>query len=125
MYELAYTYSSFRIDEVISNRINETEQEIIIFEKQAYDETQNQIVHIAGYEKMQEGNTYLLYLQATENNHYVPLSAVIGKVPLNRSEIQNGSSLFRNNDDNGEDAIAALHGQIQDRYQAKIDGNNS
>ena len=96
VYQIAYTYSSFQIDEIVSNKVKESNKEITIFENQAYDKKYNQILHIEGYTNMLEGNKYILYLELAEEGYYIPLALTAGKVPLTNSEI-NGTKLKMKN----------------------------
>lgn len=121
IYQIAYTYSSFKIDEVIKNRIKETSQEIKIFENQAFDKKNNEVLHIAGYVNMIEGNNYILYLRFAEEGYYIPLAVTFGKVPLTNSEINKIRIKMRNDDTNSNEVIDNLHKDIQKKYKSKIE----
>lgn len=119
VYQIAYTYSSFQIDEIVSNKVKESNKEITIFENQAYDKKYNQILHIEGYTNMLEGNKYILYLELAEEGYYIPLALTAGKVPLTNSEI-NGTKLKMKNARDDE-IVEKLHKEIQRKYKAQID----
>lgn len=121
VYQIAYTYSSFQIDEIESNKVEEAKKEIKIFENQAYDKKNNEILHIAGYTNMVEGNKYILYLRLTDDDYYVPLAVTIGKIPLTNSEIKGAKLKMKNSDNEGNEIIDNLHKQIQKKYESKID----
>lgn len=120
VYQIAYTYSSFHIDEIVSNKIEESKNEITIFENQAYDKKNNEILHIAGYTNMIEGNKYILYLRMADRGYYVPLAVTIGKVPLTNSEINGTKVKMKNSDNESIEIIENLHKEIQKKYESKI-----
>ena len=119
VYQIAYTYSSFQIDEIISNKVNESRKEITIFENQAYDKKYNQILHIAGYTNMLKGNKYILYLRLADEGYYIPLAVIFGKVPLTNSEINGTKLKMKNAEDN--EIVEKLHKEIQKKYENQID----
>ena len=119
VYQIAYTYSSFQIDEIVSNKVKESNKEITIFENQAYDKKYNQILHIEGYTNMLEGNKYILYLELAEEGYYIPLALTAGKVPLTNSEINGTKLKMKNARDDG--IVEKLHKEIQRKYKAQID----
>ncbi|WP_455684924.1 hypothetical protein [Thomasclavelia sp.] len=121
VYQIAYTYSSFRIDEIVSNKVEESKKEITIFENQAYDKKYNEILHIAGYTNMVEGNKYILYLRLADEGYYIPLAVTIGKVPLTNSEINGNKLKMKNSDNESDEIIEKLHKEIQKKYESKID----
>lgn len=120
VYQIAYTYSSFQIDEIISNKVKETKPEITIFENQAYDKKNNEILHIAGYINMVEGNKYILYLRLADEGYYIPVAVTYGKVPLTRSEINGTKLKMRNSDVHGDAGVDTLHKEIQINMKAKL-----
>lgn len=120
VYQVAYTYSSFNIDEIIKNDVNELNKEIKIFENQAYDKKTNKTLHIAGYTNMIEGNKYILYLSLSDGNYYIPLAVTIGKVPLSKSEINVDKLKMKNNDEVSIGIVDKLHKEIQNKYANKI-----
>lgn len=119
-YQIAYTYSSFKIDETIKNNVNESNNEIKIFENQAYDKKTNKTFHVAGYTNMIEGNKYILYLSLSDDNYYIPLAVTFGKVPLNKSEINSDKIKMENSDETNPEIVDKLHQQIQNKYKDKI-----
>lgn len=118
-FQIAYTYSSFQIDEIISNKVKESRKKITIFENQAYDKKYNRILHIAGYTNMLEGNKYILYLELADEGYYIPLAVTIGKVPLTNSEINGTKLKMKNAEDN--EIVEKLHIEIQKKYENQID----
>ena len=121
VYQIAYTYSSFQIDEIESNKVEEAKKEITIFENQAYDKKNNEILHIAGYTNMIAGNKYILYLRMAKEGYYIPLAVTIGKVPLTNSEIKGTKVKMKNSDNESNEIIENLHKEIQKKYESKID----
>ena len=120
VYQVAYTYSSFNIDEIIKNDVNELNKEIKIFENQAYDKKTNKTLHIAGYTNMIGGNKYILYLSLSDGNYYIPLAVTIGKVPLSKSEINGDKLKMKNNYEVSIGIVDKLHKEIQNKYSNKI-----
>lgn len=120
VYQIAYTFSSFQIDEIISNKVEESKKEIKIFENQAYDKTSNKILHIAGYTNMLDGNKYILYLRLADEGYYIPRAITIGKIPLTNSEINGTKVKMSNTDNEGNKTIENLHKEIQKKYENKI-----
>lgn len=123
IFQIAYTYSNFKINKIVQNNINETSTEITIFENQAYDERENRILHIAGYVNMIKGNQYILYLKKSDDNYFIPLAVTAGKIPLSNSEI-NKSTLKMKNSNNevveSNKVIEELHQQVQEKYKDYI-----
>lgn len=78
-----YTLSKFKIQEVNKKLYNEKNSTITILENEAYDENTRSIYHINGYVKMKSGKRYLLMLQKTEQNYYVPVGVNYGKIAIN------------------------------------------
>lgn len=119
VYQIAYTYSSFQIDEIVSNKVKESNKEITIFENQAYDKKYNQILHIAGYTNMLEGNKYILYLELADEGYYIPLALTAGKVLLTNSEINDTKLKMKNGRD--DEIVEKLHKEIQRKYKIQIE----
>lgn len=59
---------------------------ITILENEAYDENTRSIYHINGYKKMKPGKRYLLMLQKTEKNYYVPTGVNYGKIAISNRD---------------------------------------
>lgn len=85
----AYTLSDFVVSKALDSKkeVNLENKKIKILENEFYDETQNANYHVAGYNKMLSGESYILYLSyAEENNWYIPTGVVAGKIPINEKE---------------------------------------
>lgn len=83
----AYTFSEFQVTEVYKDTGNalEKDNQITILENEAYDEKENVIYHIAGYNMMEDGKEYLLFLRRNELNgseYYVSVGINYGTVSL-------------------------------------------
>lgn len=78
-----YSLAAFTVSKTIKGTTNSQEQ-LTILENEGYDEKDERIYHIAGYEKMLVGNSYLLFLKQSLSNpeQFIPVGVVYGKVPL-------------------------------------------
>ncbi len=91
-----YTFSEVRIEEIFKDSSNTLEvgNTIRILENEIFYESENSIYHVAGYNMMEEGKEYLLFLTNhiyTDNNpYYVAAGINYGTVSLeddNRSTV--------------------------------------
>lgn len=83
-----YTLSTFKVEKVnkTSKSKNKSYDIITILENEAYDENTRSIYHINGYKKMKPGKRYLLMLQKTEKNYYVPTGVNYGKIAISNRD---------------------------------------
>lgn len=75
-----YSFSQFQISEIYQDSSNTYQigDTITILENEVYDEANNVVYHIAGYNMMEEGEEYLLFLQhaQTDGKGYFVASGV-------------------------------------------------
>ncbi|WP_148459442.1 hypothetical protein [Anaerostipes faecis] len=81
-----YTLSTFKVEKVNKTSKNKSYDIITILENEAYDENTRSIYHINGYKKMKPGKRYLLMLQKTEKNYYVPTGVNYGKIAISNRD---------------------------------------
>ncbi|MGC2873717.1 hypothetical protein ACDL92_10555 [Ihubacter sp. mB4P-1] len=80
-----YTLSTVNVKSIEKGNLND--KQITIMESEGYVKELNKVYHIAGYEKMKRGNSYLLLLRKSETDSwYIPLGVNFGKIPLDKSE---------------------------------------
>lgn len=108
----AYTLSNFNVCEILGGMEKKDieNKNIKILENEFYDKEENVNYHIAGYNKMITGKSYILYLKYSENNDwYVPTGVVTGKIPVDDTEqiltVGKDSSLV----DNVENIVKKVH----------------
>ncbi|MBC2255518.1 hypothetical protein HCB46_08555 [Listeria ivanovii] len=81
-----YRMSDFKVSEVIKDETNQNLEEgsiIPIYENEGYDKETNTTYHIAGYEKMENDETYMLFLSYDpEDAYYVPVGVNFGKINI-------------------------------------------
>lgn len=86
-----YTLSELEITNIINDDSNilKNGDLITILENEAYDEEENIVYHIAGYEMMKTGEEYLLFLNKNimpdGQIYYVSVGVNFGTIPLNTS----------------------------------------
>lgn len=83
----AYSFSEFEVTEVIKDDFEDIEKGsvITILENEAYNQSENEVYHIAGYNMMVEGKEYLLFLRKNSLNgsvYYVSAGINYGTVSL-------------------------------------------
>lgn len=85
-----YRMSDFKIAQVIKNDTNKSLAEdtiIPIYENEGHDEKTNTTYHVAGYEKMENNETYMLFLSYDpEDAYYIPLGVNFGKVNIDSNK---------------------------------------
>ncbi|TQR30553.1 hypothetical protein C7Y47_15605 [Lysinibacillus sphaericus] len=85
-----YTVADFKITEVIKNEVTNSkinlEQSILIAELNF--ESEGTIYSFNGYEKMNKGNEYLLFLTDEQDEVFATSGVTIGKVPLDSNELE-------------------------------------
>lgn len=82
-----YTFSDFKVTEIFKDSTNMLEKGsvITILENEIYDDEENEVYHIAGYNMMEEGKEYLLFLKKDTLNgsdYYVAAGVNYGTVSL-------------------------------------------
>ena len=85
----AFTYSDFKITKVIKAEENQDiimeDAMIKVQEESAYDKKTNTMYHTCGYELMNEGEEYLLFLRPSPPDHsYLIRGVIYGKVAMNQ-----------------------------------------
>lgn len=99
-----YTFSEFQISEIQKDNTQTLEigSIITILENEVYDEEENVVYHIAGYNMMEEGKEYLLFLKKNTLNgsdYYVSAGVNYGTVSLEEDKrmvsrtAENGNSI--------------------------------
>lgn len=92
-----YTISDFKIITTIKNSTKEdltTDFIIQIFENEAYNKDTNTNYHVAGYEKMEVGGQYLLFLRhSITAENYIPMGIIFGKISIDEKESQSKFTL--------------------------------
>lgn len=113
----AYTLSDFHVAEVLKKGKEESYEgtEIKILENEFYDEESRVNYHIAGYNKMQTGESYILYLSySEENNWYVPTGVVAGKIPM-----KDGENNVTTTDEHIKEEVEMLSKEAEKKYNFK------
>lgn len=83
-----YTFSTVKVETVFKNAAGTLEpgQEIRILENEFFDESENIIYHVAGYNMMEEGKEYLLFLNqhtySDGTTYYVAAGVNFGTVSI-------------------------------------------
>lgn len=85
-----YTLSNIRVDKIINKnksidvKKNDT---VAVLENEFYDKTDNTNYHIAGYCKMTNEKSYLIFLRYSEDDKwYIPTGVLYGKIPFDKNE---------------------------------------
>lgn len=86
-----YTFSEFQISEIQKDNTQNLEigSIITILENEVYDEEENVVYHIDGYNMMEEGKEYLLFLKKNTINgpeYYVSAGVNYGTVSLEEDD---------------------------------------
>ncbi|EDO0829816.1 hypothetical protein FVB53_14250, partial [Listeria monocytogenes] len=101
-----YRMSDFKIAQVIKNDTKESLAEdtiIPIYENEGHDEKTNTTYHVAGYEKMENKETYMLFLTYDpEDKYYVPVGVNFGKMNV---DSEKETELYGDDSDNQEEEI--------------------
>ncbi|TYU18071.1 hypothetical protein [Listeria monocytogenes] len=99
-----YRMSDFKIAQVIKNDTKESLAEdtiIPIYENEGHDEKTNTTYHVAGYEKMENKETYMLFLTYDpEDKYYVPVGVNFGKMNV---DSEKETELYGDDSDNQEE----------------------
>lgn len=99
-----YTFSDFEITEIYKDTTNELAEGnvITILENEVYSEEENVVYHIAGYNMMEDGKEYLLFLNKASLNksdYYVSVGVNYGTVSLEKD-----NRMVQRKTRNGEEA---------------------
>lgn len=84
-----YTFSDFKVTELFKDTSNTLKKDSIItvLENEVYDEKENTVYHIAGYNMMVEGKEYLLFLDKDtldNQDYYVSAGVNYGTISLQK-----------------------------------------
>ncbi|MBF2468887.1 hypothetical protein IA825_00280 [Listeria welshimeri] len=113
-----YRMSDFKIAQVIKNDTNKSLAEdtiIPIYENEGHDEKTNTTYHVAGYEKMENNETYMLFLTYDpEDKYYVPVGVNYGKMNV---DSEKETELYG---DNQEEEINKVQEEALNTYKEEI-----
>ncbi|EAC8986543.1 hypothetical protein E9535_14690 [Listeria monocytogenes] len=116
-----FRMSDFKISQVVKN---DTEENLVegtivpIYENEGYDEETNTTYHIAGYEKMENNENYMLFLTYDpEDNYYVPVGVNFGKMNTDSEE---ETELYGQDNVDAEKEINEVQSEALDAYQDEI-----
>ncbi|EAK8383855.1 hypothetical protein BIA67_14390, partial [Listeria monocytogenes] len=116
-----YRMSDFKIAQVIKNDTKESLAEdtiIPIYENEGHDEKTNTTYHVAGYEKMENKETYMLFLTYdSEDKYYVPVGVNFGKMNV---DSEKETELYGDDSDNQEEEINKVQEEALDTYKEEI-----
>lgn len=120
-----YRMSDFRVSQVIKDATtqNIVEDSIIpIYENEGYDKKTNTTYHVAGYEKMEITETYMLFLSyEVENKYYIPLGVNFGKMNI---DSEKETELFGESGET-EKEINDVQADALDEYKEEINEENN
>ncbi|MHC5291819.1 hypothetical protein [Listeria welshimeri] len=116
-----YRMSDFKITQVIKNDTNKSLAEdtiIPIYENEGHDEKTNTTYHVAGYEKMENNETYMLFLTYDpEDRYYVPVGVNYGKMNV---DSEKETELYGDDSDNQEEEINKVQEEALNTYKEEI-----
>lgn len=116
-----YRMSDFKIEKVIKNDTKESlaEDNIIpIYENEGHDEKTNTTYHVAGYEKMENKETYMLFLTYdSDYKYYVPVGVNFGKMNV---DSEKETELYGDDSDIQEEEINKVQEEALDTYKEEI-----
>ncbi|EAE7960249.1 hypothetical protein LRH74_001034 [Listeria monocytogenes] len=116
-----YRMSDFKIAKVIKNDTKESlaEDNIIpIYENEGHDEKTNTTYHVAGYEKMENKETYMLFLTYdSDYKYYVPVGVNFGKMNV---DSEKETELYGDDSDIQEEEINKVQEEALDTYKEEI-----
>lgn len=116
-----YRMSDFKIAQVIKNDTNKSLAEntiIPIYENEGHDEKTNTTYHVAGYEKMENNETYMLFLTYDpEDKYYVPVGVNYGKMNV---DSEKETELYGDDSDNQEEEINKVQEEALNTYKEEI-----
>ncbi|EEO7552408.1 hypothetical protein G6H54_000779 [Listeria monocytogenes] len=116
-----YRMSDFKIAKVIKNDTKESlaEDNIIpIYENEGHDEKTNTTYHVAGYEKMENKETYMLFLTYdSDYKYYVPVGVNFGKMNV---DSEKETELYGDDSDIQEEEVNKVQEEALDTYKEEI-----
>ncbi|MCD2252722.1 hypothetical protein [Listeria marthii] len=116
-----YRMSDFKIAKVIKNDTKESlaEDNIIpIYENEGHDEKTNTTYHVAGYEKMENKETYMLFLTYdSDYKYYIPVGVNFGKMNV---DSEKETELYGDDSDIQEEEINKVQEEALDTYKEEI-----
>ncbi|UHP10768.1 hypothetical protein LAX80_003025 [Listeria marthii] len=116
-----YRMSDFKIAKVIKNDTKESLAEdtiIPIYENEGHDEKTNTTYHVAGYEKMENKETYMLFLTYNSDyKYYVPVGVNFGKMNV---DSEKETELYGDDSDIQEEEINKVQEEALDAYKEEI-----
>nr|WP_323680880.1 hypothetical protein [Listeria marthii] len=116
-----YRMSDFKIAKVIKNDTKESlaEDNIIpIYENEGHDEKTNTTYHVAGYEKMENKETYMLFLTYdSDYKYYIPVGVNFGKMNV---DSEKETELYGDDSDIQEEEINKVQEETLDTYKEEI-----
>lgn len=116
-----YRMSDFKIAKVIKNDTKESLAEdtiIPIYENEGHDEKTNTTYHVAGYEKMENKETYMLFLTYdSDYKYYVPVGVNFGKMNV---DSEKETELYGDDSDIQEEEINKVQEEALDTYKEEI-----
>lgn len=117
-----FTVSDFKISEVFktdSNSKIEVENNVSILENAFYDQETEATYTVNGYEKMIEGEEYLLFLSSEVEGVFAPEGVTYGKVPLNTNKVEMRKFTSHSRESNNEhvNELDQLFKEAREKYQ--------
>ncbi|EAF5659242.1 hypothetical protein AJL15_14155 [Listeria monocytogenes] len=116
-----YRMSNFKIAKVIKNDTKESlvEDNIIpIYENEGHDEKTNTTYQVAGYDKMENKETYMLFLTYdSDYKYYVPVGVNFGKMNV---DSEKETELYGDDSDIQEEEINKVQEEALDTYKEEI-----
>jgi hypothetical protein len=113
-----FTESIFKIDKVYKNSENNEQikpgGKISISELAFYDEKTNTTYNVNGYEKMNTGEEYLLFLIPVDNGMFSTRGVTFGKIPLNTEETEINKNYHKN-----RDLLSNIFKEAKEKYKNK------
>ncbi|KAF1299420.1 hypothetical protein BAU15_01885 [Enterococcus sp. JM4C] len=116
----AYTLSTFQVKKVIKGKNLEADDTFTLFENEAYDQNKELTYHIAGYNLIEQGKNYLLFLRKSETDPYYLVAGVnYGKINLEESETDAPKELREANTEYSKALLLDYDNQEKIREKAK------
>ncbi|MBC2268019.1 hypothetical protein HCB38_09330 [Listeria sp. FSL L7-0083] len=116
-----YRMSDFKVAQVIKNDTKESlakDNIIPIYENEGHDEKTNTTYHVAGYEKMENKETYMLFLTYdSDYKYYVPVGVNFGKMNV---DSEKETELYGDDSDIQEEEINKVQEEALDTYKEEI-----
>ncbi|MBC1376792.1 hypothetical protein [Listeria farberi] len=116
-----YRMSDFKVAQVIKNDTKESlakDNIIPIYENEGHDEKTNTTYHVAGYEKMENKETYMLFLTYdSDYKYYVPVGVNFRKMNV---DSEKETELYGDDSDIQEEEINKVQEEALDTYKEEI-----